>query len=63
MTILGEEYNRKASSEPFEKKIEMYNKSKLPINDKLKEFEKWHLEEIEKWNKFLLDCSEKTWVL
>lgn len=63
MTILGEEYNRKASSEPFQKKIVMYNKSKLPINAKLKGFKKWTPEEISKWNKFLLDCSEQNWVL
>jgi len=63
MTILGEEYNRKASNDAFENNIGMYKKSKLPINNKLKGFEKWGMKEIQAWGKFLLESSKKVWVL
>lgn len=54
MTILGEEYNRSASSELFEKKLEMYKKSKLEINKKLQVFSKWTKSEMTKWSEYLL---------
>ena len=63
MTILGEEYNRKASNEPFENKIEMYKKSRLSINNRLKEFGHWGLDEIKAWGDFLLERSKEAWVL
>ena len=61
MTILGEEYNRDASSELFEKKMEMYKKSKLEINEKIQEFEKWTKAEMTEWSEYLLEESKKVW--
>ena len=61
MTILGEEYNREASSELFEKKHEMYEKSKLEINKKLQSFSKWTKNEMTLWSEYLLSESKKVW--
>ncbi len=63
MTILSEEYNIKSSNKLFKDKKEMYVKSKLPINENLKKLEKWELDEINSWNKYLLDNSKKIWSL
>lgn len=61
MTILGEEYNREASSELFEKKMEMYEKSKLEINKKIQGFKKWTKAEMTEWSEYLLEESKKVW--
>ena len=61
MTILSEEYNRKSSNRLFKDKKEMYQKSKLAINELLKTFKKWDQGEINKWNKYLLDHSKTIW--
>ena len=61
MTILSEEYNQKSSNRLFKDKKEMYQKSKLDINELLKTFKKWDQGEINKWNKYLLDHSKTIW--
>ncbi|MEQ9091171.1 MAG: DUF262 domain-containing HNH endonuclease family protein [Balneola sp.] len=61
MTILGEEYNRTASSELFEKKLEMYRKSKLEINKKVLGFSKWTKSEMTEWSEYLLKESKNVW--
>ncbi len=61
MTILGDEYNRGASSELFETKIVIYKKSKLPINEKLKTNTVWTKKEMTEWSEFLLEESKKYW--
>lgn len=61
MTILGEEYNRNASSELFADKLNMYKNSKLPINEYLKTIEKWTKDEMTDWGEFLLEKSKNTW--
>ena len=61
MTILGNEYNRKASSEMFNKKIIMYKKSKLPINKKIKNYKHWTKSEIQDWSDFILSESKSVW--
>lgn len=61
MTILSEEYNRKSSNRLFKDKKGMYQKSKLDINELLKTFKKWDQDEINEWNKYLLDLSKTIW--
>ncbi|MFA5406804.1 MAG: DUF262 domain-containing HNH endonuclease family protein [Candidatus Nanoarchaeia archaeon] len=61
MTILGEEYNRKASGELFNEKLKIYKKSKLPINKELKNFNEWNKKVINEWIEFLLSKSKEIW--
>jgi|WetSurMetagenome_2_1015567.scaffolds.fasta_scaffold35338_2 uncharacterized protein with ParB-like and HNH nuclease domain len=63
MTILGEEYNRHASSARFEKKKIMYKKSKLAINRKLKRIKHWDDKSHLQWGQFLLERSKEIWSL
>jgi uncharacterized protein with ParB-like and HNH nuclease domain len=63
MTILGSEYNRKASNKQFTTKKEMYLQSKLPINEKLKKYNDWTTTEMDLWTKYLLDQSKEVWIL
>jgi uncharacterized protein with ParB-like and HNH nuclease domain len=61
MTILGNEYNRQASSQMFDNKLVMYKKSKLPINDKLSKYSKWTNTEMQDWCKYLRESSKSVW--
>jgi uncharacterized protein with ParB-like and HNH nuclease domain len=63
MTILGGEYNRKASSELFENKKEIFQKSNLQINEKLQGFTSWTKKEMTEWSEYLLSESKKVWVI
>jgi len=61
MTILGEEYNRSASSQLFKNKLEMLNKSKLPINTKMQSFTEWTKDQMTDWGEYLLTQSKIVW--
>lgn len=61
MTILGKEYNEKASSNSFQNKLQMYKNSKLLINCKLQKYTIWTQEQMNDWGNYLLIKSKEIW--
>ncbi len=61
LTILLAEYNRKSSNYFFNKKLIMYNKSILPINDPIKTLKRFGETELIKRQEVLADLAEKIW--
>ncbi len=61
MTILGKEYNEKASSNSFKNKLQMYKNSKLLINCKLQKYATWTKEQMNDWGNYLLLKSKEIW--
>ncbi|MEM5874723.1 MAG: DUF262 domain-containing protein [Candidatus Aenigmatarchaeota archaeon] len=61
MTILLKEYNRKIANKYFTKKKEMYKKSTLPINQKLKEYEQFGPKEIIERQQVMAEIAKNIW--
>lgn len=61
MTLLLSEYNNKISNKFFNKKQQMYKKSKLPLNDDLKEYQQFGSNEVDKRQQWLAEIAEKLW--
>jgi len=61
MTILLKEYNRKIANKFFDKKKDMYEKSKLPLNESLITFNKFDEEEIEKRQEEMGKIANEIW--
>ena len=60
-TILSKEYNKKIANKFFDKKKEMYKKSKLPLNKLLQEFTKFGHDEVERRQKQMGEIAEELW--
>lgn len=63
LTLLGEEYNKNASNDTFEKKKEVYKKSKIEMNKELVNLEKWTFDDIENRQKNLAKLAVKIWAI
>ncbi|MCI8456951.1 MAG: DUF262 domain-containing protein, partial [Mammaliicoccus sciuri] len=63
LTLLGEEYNKNASNDTFEKKKEVYKKSKIEMNKELVNLEKWTFDDIENRQKNLAKLAVKIWTI
>jgi len=61
MTMLLEEYNKKMANKFFDKKREMYKKSILPLNDSLKQYEKFEIDEVEERQEQMAKIAEELW--
>lgn len=61
LTLLGSEFNKKASNGVFEKKKEIYMKSKIKISNNLQYYEKWGIQEINSRQKELGKIALKVW--
>lgn len=61
MTILLKEYNRKIANKFFTKKKEMYTKSTLPINQKLKDYEQFGPKEIVERQQMMAEIAKNIW--
>jgi hypothetical protein len=61
LTLLGQEYNQKASNKSFEKKKEMYSKSNIQLNRDLVNYEEWTKENIDSRQKELAKLALEVW--
>jgi RNA-splicing ligase RtcB len=61
MTILLEEYNRKIANRFFDKKKEMYKKSELPLNKRLKDYGEFGSDEVEERQQEMAKAAEILW--
>jgi uncharacterized protein with ParB-like and HNH nuclease domain len=61
MTILLKEYNKKMANKFFDKKREIYKKSDLPLNDSLKKYEKFGIDEVKERQQKMAEIAEELW--
>lgn len=61
MTILLKEYNRKIGNYSFDRKKEMYKRSELPLNEDLKKYKKFGIEEIKARQHKIGKIAEELW--
>jgi len=61
MTILLKEYNKRMANKFFEKKMEIYKKSVLPLNDSLKQYEKFGIDEVKERQQQMAEITEELW--
>lgn len=61
MTILLKEYNKSIANKFFDKKKEMYNQSHLPLNNSLKQYKKFGIDEVEKREHEMAEIAEGLW--
>jgi len=61
MTILLKEYNRKLKNKFFDKKNEMYKKSELPLNEKIKNYTEFSIKEVEERQSEMANLAEILW--
>lgn len=61
MTILYKEYNRKIANKFFDKKKEMYVKSQLPLNERLKEYKEFGIKEVKERQQEIGVIAEELW--
>ncbi len=62
-TILLREFNKKAANYEFNKKVDIYKSSNLPINNDLKSLQLFGPKEIENRQKIFSDIADKIWVI
>ncbi|MBQ5152430.1 DUF262 domain-containing protein [Macrococcoides caseolyticum] len=63
LSLLGEEYNRKASNSIFEDKKPMYKKSKIQISHDLLNYDEWTYSDIENRQKSFSELALEIWPL
>jgi len=61
LTILLKEYNKRASNAFFTQKKEMYKESKLPLNEKLKDYNEFGPQQIEERAEEMANIAKDIW--
>ena len=61
MTILLKEYNKTLANEFFDKKREMYEKSKLPLNKDITQYDEFSKKEIEERQNNMAEIANDLW--
>ena len=61
LTLLGNEYNKRATNSDFTRKKEIYNKSKIPMTKSLIDYKNWDIESILNRQKYFAEIAPRVW--